>query len=187
MRWQKRCLLCFWRIRSNNAVVCIKEETLDRRPNTFTRERFHFYGKVRVRDTLRGRTRQRRRRQRGEGKGRWCWLSGCSATPSVFSSLYWQPLGNPPGDAHDEEEQLLRYPGSYFVTAKLDIANRSALRVPIGTHYRSEINFPTSISPWGHSKGVAFVFGWWVLYYGASHRRRYKAPWWMHPQSKRSR
>jgi len=56
MRWQKRCLLCFWRIRSNNAVVCIKEETLDRRPNTFTRERFHFYGKVRVRDTLRGRT-----------------------------------------------------------------------------------------------------------------------------------
>lgn len=55
-RWQKRCLLSFWRIRSNNAVVCIKEETLDRRPNTFTRERFHFYGTVRVRDTLRGRT-----------------------------------------------------------------------------------------------------------------------------------
>lgn len=164
----KRRLLSFWGIRSNNAVVCIKEETLDRRPNTFTRERFHFYGTVRVRDTLRGQTTTTMSTTREGKKGADAGYLG-RAAPSVSSSLYWQPLGNPPGDARDEEEmQLLRYPGSYFVTARPDIADRSALCAPIGTHYRSEINFPTSISPWAHSKGFAFVFGRWVLRYDAS-------------------
>lgn len=48
-------------------------DPLDRRPNTFTRERFHFYGTVRVRDTLRGRTTTAtsttRRREKGADAG----------------------------------------------------------------------------------------------------------------------
>lgn len=116
----------------------------------------------------------RRRQRRGEeGKGRWCWLSG-RATPSVSSSLYWQPAGNPPGNARDEKEQLLHYPKSYFVTARPDIAHRSALRAPIETHYRSEINFPTSVSPWAHSKGSRVRLRTRERC-TTVHRRRYKA------------
>lgn len=77
---------------------------LQRRSSTFARERSHFY--------------ETRKRPADEGEDdaaeRNGWLSGRTIVRRP-SSLYWQSLGNPPGDARDYRGGE-RLSGSYFVT-----------------------------------------------------------------------
>jgi len=133
--------------------LCKGGDRWSKAKHTFTRERLHFYGTIRVRDTLRSRTttmttttttRVTKEKGRGEKGAR---LPGRSAV-CLFSSLYWQSLGNSPGDAR--AELLYRVTsGSHFVTAGPPIQRHRSLR----THYRSEINFPASIFPPGAFEG----------------------------------
>jgi len=155
-------VLSFWGIRSNNTVVCIKEKTLDRRPNTFTRERFDFYDMVRVRDTLRSRTTTTSTTRRGKRalviRPRYsvCLLEFILAAARKSSGGCARRGGATTLSRKLLRHRETRHSGSVGATR----SDRDPL--PIRDKF-SHFDIPL-----GAFERVAFVFGWRVLRHGTS-------------------
>lgn len=108
---------------------------------------------------------------------------------SAFSSLYWQSLGNPPGDARAEEKPLPTLSGSYFVTANPRyIYSALADAAPIGDARSSRDPLPLRDKfshfdiPAGRIQRGRVRLRTRRACSATMHRRRYKARGGMHPQ-----